>query len=1179
MRMMDELKHLYLYSAKKKVYIPIDDKDRKKNSAIMLLTTSLEKSVELTRLPYIYNPGLFSSFYINRDVMAYIGNDVDIKDFDENEEESISEAMVSSNDKAKFTFKDYIIDSYINESSDISFNNIKNIVSKISKNRGSNNCQLCASCFELQLRGIPAYPRSVNTPRDIVFKTDSNWTFLKNGRKINLRKDLKTHVKEILNSAGDGSRFYCHNGWKGSTGGHVFNIINYKDDIYIIDCQAGKTVKIDDDNLYLNSNKVDYTRCYLIRTDNKEIDIEKIKYNNPEYAIPWKDGDEKYLESVSESMISSSGRTKFRFEDGTSIMDKKYIEKVFNHRTVSEYSKLFRLGRIPEGIKVFVHPNKSNLQKDAPKDLLKLHKDRLYSYSKNDEIHVISKLAYDEELMGGPYDLYLTAELLCSMIMQYNPNTHFIPVKAIVSVVSKQYQWKLENDNNIVSIDSIDKLCKTIKIAEDKKDINIISKYIKTADINVFKKYAASIVISDIKSLLFESSLSYFERQRLLPSEFGIPDKRKYPMPDEEHVRLAIKMFNNCDYDEEEELAKAIIKKIDKFGIKDVKVSAANRFRKYYKPQKVNESFINSQYADILKICSHLSGDEFKKISFYDTYRDSQFVIKRIIKYVGGEPAGFLDVYLFPSKPDIAQIVIAVDERFRGLRVADTMVKELLSSDLASKYNFSVYYWTAHFDNEASQNLALKNGFVDTDTVDKYGRKVYTLSVRQNKDVIPDIDRERFISNEFAVLNEANDNSTYKLKQYLYAERIKNNTEVLKMYDKVKSLNPNITRTYNRLEMYKGFNLFVDLSYYHSLYLKNSTYKYDKAVSFYFDFINKMINNDSINSMYKKQTIFIPVEGWPIQPMSDMTDFRKNLNPISIILRLIRTDSQALRTAWKNKDIIFVGSKGYFKIDFNLLETKDINRLKTNIKKLTTVGEVIEDDYELDELDDNEDTSKAINAKIVDKIDKGTGVNVSVTSIDDVEPISKASLLSYGHLEMIPNNISIDNMGVDDGIILLVNPEDEIVFKESTNMNKYSSNLNSNLYFLSETNMNEMILHPRIPNNFLTMNGYEDNTTPRVCFCTSIDNCLMAMSMRLTDKEFYVHRPIEKYSIYSPSIKEVPDVKITGEKWIKEPVKLSCIGKIRVTGPARCRGIDYIYGDNKIATLYRWSWEKIEGLD
>ena len=57
-------------------------------------------------------------------------------------------------------------------------------------------------------------------------------------------------------------------------------------------------------------------------------------------------------------------------------------------------------------------------------------------------------------------------------------------------------------------------------------------------------------IASDLHKVIFESELSYFERQRLLPSDFGIPDKRKYPMPDEEHVRLAIKLFNHCDPDE-----------------------------------------------------------------------------------------------------------------------------------------------------------------------------------------------------------------------------------------------------------------------------------------------------------------------------------------------------------------------------------------------------------------------------------------------------------------------------------------------------------------------------------------------------------------------------------------------------------------------------------------------------
>lgn len=150
--------------------------------------------------------------------------------------------------------------------------------------------------------------------------------------------------------------------------------------------------------------------------------------------------------------------------------------------------------------------------------------------------------------------------------------------------------------------------------------------------------------------------------------------------------------------------------------------------------------------------------------------------------------------------------------------------------------------------------------------------------------------------------------------------------------------------------------------------------------------------------------------------------------------------------------------------------------------------------------------------------------------------------------------------------------EDEEDFEESTILEA----VDNSLYFLSETNMDQKVLQPRIPDNFLTKNGYEDNTTPRVCFSTSIDKCLTAMSMRLTDKEFYVHYPAEEHDVYSPSIEEVPDVKITGEKWIKEPVKLICVEKIRVTGPTRGKGMDYTYGDGKKATLYNWSWEKLE---
>ena len=73
---------------------------------------------------------------------------------------------------------------------------------------------------------------------------------------------------------------------------------------------------------------------------------------------------------------------------------------------------------------------------------------------------------------------------------------------------------------------------------------------------------------------------------------YGIPSLKKYPMPDEKHVRSAVRFFNYVDAEHEEELAKNINKNIKKFGIKDLHVGPKNRFAKYYngKVKAVKES-------------------------------------------------------------------------------------------------------------------------------------------------------------------------------------------------------------------------------------------------------------------------------------------------------------------------------------------------------------------------------------------------------------------------------------------------------------------------------------------------------------------------------------------------------------------------------------------------------------
>lgn len=127
------------------------------------------------------------------------------------------------------------------------------------------------------------------------------------------------------------------------------------------------------------------------------------------------------------------------------------------------------------------------------------------------------------------------------------------------------------------------------------------------------------------------------------------------------------------------------------------------------------------------------------------------------------------------------------------------------------------------------------------------------------------------------------------------------------------------------------------------------------------------------------------------------------------------------------------------------------------------------------------------------------------------------------------------------------------------------------LYFLSDKNFNNKILKPRVPDNFFTEKGFEDNQTKRVSFSTSIEGCLRGLSCNLTDREFFVHIPVGDYTAYKPDTKDVPDSQVTNEIWICSPVKVMCIGKIHITGDTGEEGIPFSYGKNK-AELYDWNY-------
>lgn len=80
---------------------------------------------------------------------------------------------------------------------------------------------------------------------------------------------------------------------------------------------------------------------------------------------------------------------------------------------------------------------------------------------------------------------------------------------------------------------------------------------------------------------LNEATLSSKERKSLPDKTFGLPEKRKFPLNDYDHVVLAIKFFNRCDKKDQEELAKNIIKAMKIYKVSTDKIGKNNKLRNY----------------------------------------------------------------------------------------------------------------------------------------------------------------------------------------------------------------------------------------------------------------------------------------------------------------------------------------------------------------------------------------------------------------------------------------------------------------------------------------------------------------------------------------------------------------------------------------------------------------------
>ena len=247
------------------------------------------------------------------------------------------------------------------------------------------------------------------------------------------------------------------------------------------------------------------------------------------------------------------------------------------------------------------------------------------------------------------------------------------------------------------------------------------------------------------------------------------------------------------------------------------------------------------------------------------------------------------------------------------------------------------------------------------------------------------------LENQVYVFSEDLSQTSYdtRLKRYLFKQRLRNSSMQIAIYKQIKERCPKIRKTFTSPAMYNGLNLFIDLSYYNRLFLENNETIKDIAIKFYWEFLNRLLDfsKDPVLSKYGKNTIFIPVwkDAWNVQPGTGLMDWKVNLNPISMIFRMLKKAPEELRSKWGNKDIIFIGKTGYFKVDFSKFAFKDLTRFRVRLERLWR-NEHIEDteedgyDHNMNDNNGDPDSSAAIAAKVIDKIEDSTGVEINNVS-------------------------------------------------------------------------------------------------------------------------------------------------------------------------------------------------------
>ena len=236
-------------------------------------------------------------------------------------------------------------------------------------------------------------------------------------------------------------------------------------------------------------------------------------------------------------------------------------------------------------------------------------------------------------------------------------------------------------------------------------------------------------------------------------------------------------------------------------------------------------------------------------------------------------------------------------------------------------------------------------------------------------------------------LFEDNINYDILLRRALYKDRFRNVKQVMAVYKNVKATMPFIKYTFPDIYRYNRRNLFYDLSFYNETFFKNfdEINIDDKANSMrrfkiYANLMDRLISQNELNN-YPKKTIFIPILDWRHNNSLKMWMYKEDVNPISVIYYYMRYDQMSLKKLFKDYNVVFMGAKNYFKINFS---KTDFSKPANTTKFLTLIRRILALGYnspaDPDPEGEFEDSPTGIAMDIVDKIERSQNVSIDNVS-------------------------------------------------------------------------------------------------------------------------------------------------------------------------------------------------------